>query len=76
VGRLISEAYEVARDGLAVGLPRRWRRVQAVADKAAAAAEALAIDDEILVAGAWLHDIGYASDIAETGFHEALFDAA
>jgi len=32
-------------------------------------AASLALRAEVLVAAAWLHDIGYAPDIAETGFH-------
>ncbi|MCF2531315.1 HD domain-containing protein [Yinghuangia soli] len=48
----------------------RWAHVQAVAAKA----EAIAVvvpeaDRNLLVASAWLHDIGYAPEIRHTGFH-------
>ncbi len=29
----------------------------------------LALSDEALVAAAWLHDIGYAPEVTDTGFH-------
>ncbi|WP_035921059.1 HD domain-containing protein [Frankia sp. QA3] len=48
----------------------RWRHVQAVA---AAAREVSAVVDpeerELLVAAAWLHDIGYAPSIGHLRFH-------
>ncbi|MFD6223383.1 HD domain-containing protein [Nocardia asteroides] len=39
-----------------------------VARRAAEAAGAVD-DPEMLVAAAWLHDIGYGADLATTGFH-------
>jgi hypothetical protein len=63
-------ACEVARDCLAEALPRRWRHVQAVVERARILSSSLGADDaEHLVAAAWLHDVGYAPGIAETGFH-------
>jgi hypothetical protein len=51
-------------------LPRRWRHVQAVGIKAAWLGPAVGRDDaELLVAAAWLHDIGYAPDVVDTGLH-------
>lgn len=51
-------------------LGRRWRHVQAVAARAHELRHAVAPEDEnTLVAAAWLHDIGYAPDIAHTKFH-------
>lgn len=41
----------------------------AVADAAERTGTALSLDTEILVAAAWLHDIGYAPRVRETGFH-------
>jgi predicted hydrolase (HD superfamily) len=48
---------------------RRWRHVQAVAAKAERIATALGPDGSLLVAGAWLHDIGYSPALADSGFH-------
>lgn len=66
---LSDRACEASREHLRA-LPRRWAHVQAVAARAQAVTARLALDnsDEI-VAAAWLHDIGYAADLAETGFH-------
>lgn len=48
----------------------RWRHVVAVASVAAELAEALGLDDgELLIEAAWLHDIGYAPELFDTGFH-------
>ena len=43
--------------------------MQGVAGKAERVAVSLALSSEVLVAAAWLHDIGYAPDIVATGFH-------
>nr|WP_308220286.1 HD domain-containing protein [Kineococcus sp. TRM81007] len=44
--------------------------MQAVAAKAVRAASALKpADRELLVIAAWLHDVGYAEQLAATGFH-------
>ena len=50
-------------------LEARWPHVQAVAEKAMRLAPAYGTDGDVLVAAAWLHDIGYAPELAETGFH-------
>ena len=50
-------------------LPQRWRHVQGVGYRAEHVAEALRLPDRALVAAAWLHDIGYGSAVADTGFH-------
>src|SRR5688500_16859658 len=47
----------------------RWRHSAGVADRAAGLADRLGLDPDVLVAAAWLHDIGYAKPIAHTGFH-------
>ena len=59
----------MARVALAEVLPRRWEHVQGVAGKAEHLAASLALSGEVLVSAAWLHDIGYAPDVVETGFH-------
>ncbi|WP_036498124.1 HD domain-containing protein [Nocardia aobensis] len=60
-------AAELAQEQLH-GLPRRWRHVAGVARRAALATE-LVDDAALLVAAAWLHDIGYAPKLVRTGFH-------
>lgn len=47
----------------------RWRHTAGVAERAAELADRLGLDPDVLVAAAWLHDIGYAAPIALTGFH-------
>lgn len=66
---MVSEAQDMARVALAETLPRRWQHVQGVARTAEHVAAFLALDGEVLVAAAWLHDIGYAPDAVQTGFH-------
>ena len=43
--------------------------MQGVAGTAERVAASLALSGEALVSAAWLHDIGYAPDVVETGFH-------
>ncbi|MGH3798401.1 MAG: HD domain-containing protein [Pseudonocardiaceae bacterium] len=51
-------------------LGNRWRHVQQVAEQARRVAEAVPSDDrDLLVAAAYLHDVGYAPALAVTGFH-------
>jgi len=70
VGELVDWASETAEQVLAESLPRRWRHVQGVAAKATTVIQVVPADDKaLLVAAAWLHDIGYASGIADTGLH-------
>ena len=67
VGDRIDWARSVAEHFMPA-LGRRWRHVQAVALRAAS----LPFDGEErerLIASAYLHDIGYASDLVVTGFH-------
>lgn len=47
----------------------RWLHVRAVASAADVLAMRLGLDTDVLVAAAWLHDIGYAPDLHESGFH-------
>ncbi|MFI2284522.1 HD domain-containing protein [Nocardia beijingensis] len=64
---LVDWAADVAREHLR-DLPRRLRHVEGVARRAALAGE-VADDEELLVAAGWLHDVGYAPKLAQTGFH-------
>jgi putative nucleotidyltransferase with HDIG domain len=67
---IVEAAYAVAEDHLSGVLPRRWQHVQAVANKAQRVAVVLLEPErQVLVAAAWLHDIGYAPEIASTGLH-------
>lgn len=51
-------------------LGQRWRHAEAVAGVARDLARWLAPGDaDVLVAAAYLHDIGYAPDLETTGFH-------
>ena len=48
----------------------RWQHTRGVAARAAFAAEGLPDEDRpVLVAAAWLHDIGYARPLRHSGFH-------
>lgn len=66
---LIQRAREVAEQ-LVAPLGRRWMHVQAVAARAAELSVTVEPgEQDILLAAAWLHDIGYAPNINDTGFH-------
>ena len=64
-----SSAEPLARALLREPLPRRWAHVQGVAAQARSLAPVLGADADLLEAAAWLHDIGYAPDLATSGFH-------
>ncbi|MFJ6837585.1 HD domain-containing protein [Streptomyces sp. NPDC091209] len=62
-------AAELA-ESLLPPLGNRWLHTQAVAERARQAALAVSEGErDLLVAAAWLHDIGYAPELRETGFH-------
>lgn len=51
-------------------MPTRWRHTQSVAAHARNAGVTVEAEDRpLLEAAAWLHDIGYGPEIADTGFH-------
>lgn len=62
-------AEATARKLLAKPLPRRWAHTQGAAAAARSLAPVLGPDTDLVTAAAWLHDIGYAPDVAATGFH-------
>ncbi len=64
----VDRSAQLAETMLAEALPRRWRHVRAVARRARWVAKQLALSED-LVAAAWLHDIGYAPELVDTGFH-------
>ncbi|MFE9751233.1 HD domain-containing protein [Saccharothrix saharensis] len=64
-----AHARELAADLLGP-MADRWRHTAGVAARAAELATTVAeTDRELLVAAAWLHDIGYAPTVVDTGFH-------
>lgn len=59
-----------AEQQLSRSLPRRWAHVQGVGTRALAAGVLFDRDEAgLLLAAALLHDVGYAPEIAHTGFH-------
>jgi putative nucleotidyltransferase with HDIG domain len=60
---------ELAAQLLAEELPSRFAHVAAVALRAGEVSRALGLDEAVMVAAAWLHDIGYAPSLVDTGFH-------
>ena len=63
-------ARHTARRLLAEQLPRRWAHTRGVGHRAEQVAQALPpADRSVLVTAAWLHDIGYATELVVTGFH-------
>jgi len=65
---LAIRAEQLARSLLCDELPMRWLHTQRVAATAAVLATGLQQDD-IVIASAWLHDIGYAFGLIDIGFH-------
>ncbi|TDC79136.1 HD domain-containing protein [Actinomadura sp. 7K507] len=62
-------APDLARKHLEAPLPRRWAHTQGVARQARTLAPILGDQADLLEAAAWLHDIGYAPDLVDSGFH-------
>ncbi len=66
---LVAWAEREARARLSRPLPRRWVHVQSVAAEASRIGTALGDEARVLVAAAVLHDVGYAPELVDTGFH-------
>ncbi len=68
---LVGDAAALARYHLdAPNLVDRWRHVQAVARRAAELTPTVnPADHDLVVAAAWLHDLGYADTLVVTGMH-------
>jgi putative nucleotidyltransferase with HDIG domain len=66
---LVSWAVDLAEEKLACAVPRRWAHVQGVARQARTLRTVVGRDAELLEAAAVLHDVGYAPDLAQAGFH-------
>jgi len=62
-------AEDTARMILRTPLPGRWAHTLGVAAQARRLAPILGSDTDLLTAAALLHDIGYAPDLIDTGFH-------
>jgi hypothetical protein len=62
-------AEAIARSLLEETLPRRWAHSQGVAAKARTLAPILGRHTGAVTAAAWLHDIGYAPGLHDSGFH-------
>jgi putative nucleotidyltransferase with HDIG domain len=62
-------AEETACTILQTPLPRRWAHTLGVAAQASSLAPILGSDADLLTAAALLHDIGYAPELVDTGFH-------
>lgn len=65
----VSDARAFARSMLADDLPRRWAHVQGVASRATLFAGRHRQAD-LIIAAAYLHDVGYAPSAVDTGFHQ------
>jgi hypothetical protein len=65
----VERARQLAERLLADALPERWAHVQAVAATAHRLTTRIAQTADASVVAAWLHDIGYAPSLADTGFH-------
>ncbi len=67
---LLHDAREIAKRLLRKQRPERWLHTQGVSARAAGLAGTVRKTDRaVLIAAAWLHDIGYSPDIRDTGFH-------
>lgn len=50
--------------------PERWQHTVGVAHRAEELVRTIGMDDPVvLLSAAWLHDIGYAGSVRDTGFH-------
>jgi putative nucleotidyltransferase with HDIG domain len=66
---LVTDARTLA-EGFVSPLGRRWTHVQAVAARADELRGAVLPEDgDVLVAAAWLHDVGYSLEMGHTRFH-------
>lgn len=67
---LVEMACKKAELVLSKSMPRRWCHVEGVGRRAEVCTGLFAKSDaKVLVAAAYLHDIGYAPSVTSTGFH-------
>jgi hypothetical protein len=62
-------AHDIAESILSTVLPRRWRHCCGVGDQAEGLAAILGPDAHLVHSAGFVHDIGYAPDLVQTGFH-------
>lgn len=67
--KLSAWAENLSRELLSAPLPRRWAHTQGVASRARELGAILGDDADLLEGSAWLHDIGYAPSLVDTGLH-------
>lgn len=68
--KLADRARDMAEGLLRAALPVRWSHVKGVARRASCATEIFPGDEgDLLVAAAWLHDVGYSPQVCKSGFH-------
>ncbi|MGW6278424.1 HD domain-containing protein [Kribbella sp. NPDC055071] len=65
----VQVASSTAEHFLRQELPRRWAHTQGVAARASELTPVLGHRAGLVLAAAWLHDIGYSSLLRSTGFH-------
>lgn len=65
----IEEASSLASSCLESDLPRRLKHVQATGSRASVLAHMSGDERQMLAVAGTLHDIGYAPDVVEVGFH-------
>jgi len=65
----VDRAEAVARSLLKKPLPHRWAHSQGVAAQARTLTPVLGRHADAVTAAAWLHDIGYAPGLHDSGFH-------
>ena len=69
MGPLVDAAVACATELLGEG-SERWRHSRGVAERAADLSVTVSMQErQLLVAAAWVHDIGYADDVKDLGFH-------
>ncbi|HZM66303.1 MAG TPA: HD domain-containing protein [Nakamurella sp.] len=67
---MIADARALAKKLLRKGSAERWSHTRGVASRAVEVAPTVSADDRsVLIAASWLHDIGYAPALQNTGFH-------
>jgi hypothetical protein len=65
----VSSAFGLAKELLAERKPRRFAHIQGVGDRARQLGGNRSRSEGLLQPAALLHDIGYAPDLVQTGFH-------
>jgi len=62
-------AQDIAHAQLAGSMRDRWAHVSSVAAEASRISRLFGDEGSLLVASAWLHDVGYAPSLSASGFH-------